>query len=586
MKTKKHRLILLSSLITGLLSTQTAFGMEVSSCEANYITPPQIAGRIATGTSGADNLTGSNGSDVILSGGLSQGVESVEGNGGADYLVFRDGDNVASNNAGNDNGHIRIRDFIIDDTRINFEADSIALGNLIGEENLNATTISDYIHIVSGLFGWGTTRSAIYINLEGDFTSADRQALDDGAGSAVGNGADLYLEFQAEQGNNNFEEITGHEDNSVAQLQALIDMGFLKLSANDIFGSTGNDQLEGTSANERFFPRGAFESAKSIRGNGGADHIVFQKDALLSLNVAGPLSGGHYRIRDFTIGDILLNPEADSVSLGDFIGQINLNANNIGNHLHIISGLFGNSRTGVYVNIDGDFSAENRDAIASNPSLGGHGADLFLEFQGQLDDNNFEILTGYADNSAGQIQTLIDWGFFDFTTTTSSGIPCVQGLQGETGPQGPEGEVGPQGSIGLTGATGTTGLQGPQGEIGPEGPIGLTGSQGEAGAQGPQGEVGPAGPQGEVGPKGSTGLTGAQGPKGNTGAQGPQGASGTSRLGPNNATCTASIAGTLRFMSNSSLVTVIQVCANIFTSGSTGRSYHWTNVWRNARDPN
>ena len=425
MKIIKHQYILIASLVTGLLSSPTAFS-ATSRCVANYVLPPNVKGATITGSSAADQLIGTNGSDIILSGGLSQGAEGVRGRGGSDYLVFRSGDSVATNMASDSDGHIRVRDFIIDDTAINFEADSISLCHLIVEDNLNATTIGDYIHFVSvPLFGWARDRSAIYINVEGDYTAADRQALDDGAGHSVGNGADLYIELLAEQGNNNIEEVTGHPDNSIEQLQALIDMGFLKVSANDIFGSTGGDKLEGTTADETFYPRGVFQAVESIRGNGGADRLVFEKSTLLTRNLAND-GNEHYRIRDLTIGDVQVNPEADSILLGDLIGQLNLNASNVGNYLHIMSGVYGYTRTGIFINVDGDFSTEDRNALEANPSLGGHGADVFLEFQGQLVDNNLETLTGYVDNSIDQLQTIIDWGFLDFTMTTSTtSIFCI-----------------------------------------------------------------------------------------------------------------------------------------------------------------
>lgn len=427
----KYQGALLASLISGLLSTQSAFG-SASSCVADYVLPPQIAGSVIKGTSAGDKLFGTNGSDLILSGGLSQLSEGIRGQGGADYLVFREGDSLATNNASDNDGHIRIRDFIIDDTAINFEADSIALGRLIGEENLNAATIGDYVHVVSGLFGWAKNRSAIYINVEGDYTATDRQALNDGVGGSVGNGADLYLELMGEQGNNNLEDITGHPDNTVEQFQALIDLGFLKISANDIFGSTGGEHLVGTLADESFYPRGAFQAAEGIHGNGGADRLVFENNSLLARDSADDGSE-HYRIRSFTVGDTQSNPEADTVLLGDLIGHLNLNASNVGDYLHIMSGVYGYTRTGIFVNVDGDFSTEDRDALEATPWLGGHGADLFLEFMGDNNDydnnidNNFETLTGYADNSIGQLQTVIDWGFLDFTTTTSTEILCVQG---------------------------------------------------------------------------------------------------------------------------------------------------------------
>lgn len=424
MNIRKHRHLLLPSLICGLLSAPSAFAMTNSSCVANFLVPQQIPGRTIVGTSAANSFLGNHGSDRILSGGVSSSAESVRGNGGADHLTFASTDSVFQDNAGIGNGHIRIRDFIIDDTAINFEADSLVLGDLLGQTNLTAAQLGDYLHIVSGNVGTFGSGGVIYINVDGDFTPADRAALDAGEGRAAGFGADLYLEFQAQQGNNNFATITGHSDNSVEQLQALIDLGFLIVAPNDIFGSSGGDNLDGTSADERFFPRGAASGADNIRGNGGSDRVIFTTTTLVSQDIAGHINGGQHRIRDFTIADLQQNPQADSISIGALFANP-VGAAELVSHLHVVSGLFGNVRTGIYVNVDGEFTATDRAALNANPSLGGQGADLFIEFQGQDTNNNIALLTGFDDNTEEQLQVLIDWGFLDVTpSATGSGSHC------------------------------------------------------------------------------------------------------------------------------------------------------------------
>lgn len=566
MNIRKHRHILIPSLLCGLLSAPSAFAMTSSSCVANFLIPPQIAGRTIVGTSGADSFLGNPGSDRILSGGVSSSAESVRGNGGADYLVFSSTDSVVQDAAGNGNGHIRIRDFIIDNTAINFEADSLVLGDLLGQANLNATNLGNYLHIISGTVGTLGAGAVIYINVDGDFTSADRQALDAGAGQASGFGADLYLEFQAQQGNNDLANITGHEDNSVEQFQALIDLGFLLISPNDIYGSSGGDNLDGTSANERFFPRGAVSASDNIRGNGGSDSIIFDVSTLLSKDVAGAINGGQHRVRDFTIDDRQLNPEADSISIGSLFPH-QVSAVELVPYLHVVSGLFGNERTGIYVDVDGQFTDVERNALNANPSIGGQGADLLIEFQGQETDNNIALLTGFQDNTVEQLQTLIDWGFLDISSsgTKGSGIHCVVGVQGATGPQGPEG---PAGQDGIDGAQG------------PQGPAGQDGTDGEDGAVGPQGPQGPAGQNGAQGPQGPAGQNGAQGPqglRGLTGPQGPQGPAGPSRIGANGAACTSSIEGAVRLL-NSGGVRRFQICA-FFVNTTGSSSFRWNTIW-------
>jgi hypothetical protein len=393
-----YRNILAAALLSSTLLAPTVFASNLVSIKD--------AGRTVTGSSGADNLNGRHGDDRIFSGGVSQGAESIRTLGGADRLVFTATDSIVADVAGNGNGHIRIRDLIIDNININPEADSISLGRLLGQDNLDANNIGNYLHVLnSHSYSLGHSRSAIFVNVDGDFSAADKQSLDSATSLAGGYGTDLLLEFQNFQGNNNFEKLTGHANNTVEQFQALIDMGFLELSRTDIYGSTGGDNLDGTSRDERIFSGGVSSSGggdDSVRGNGGADRLIFEADDLIR--------NGHVRIRDFIIDDVQTNSEADSVSIGELIGQSNINATDIGDYLHIVSGLYGNVRTAVFVKVDGNFTAADRLALDTGVR---DSPDLFLEFQGQEANNNFETLTGFADNTTGQFQALIDWGFFE-----------------------------------------------------------------------------------------------------------------------------------------------------------------------------
>ena len=406
---------------SSLIMVQFLIVLVSQSVFASNVVSIKDVGRTVNGSSNAENLVGSHGNDRILSGGVSSGAESIRGLGGADRLVFNSSDGIVPDVADIGHGHIRIRDLIIDNININPEADSVSLGRLIGHDDLDASNIGDYLYIVSGagnlpgpglidppLFGWSYHRTLVFVNLEGDFSSADRQALRAGAGNVGGHGADLVLEFQNEQGNNNFRAVTGHPNNTVAQFQALIDMGFLELSTTDIFGSSGGDILEGTNKDERIFSGGTRQAAESVRGNGGADSLIFESDDMIA--------GGHVRVRDFVIDDMQINADADSVVLGQLIAQNNLDASNIGNYLHVVSGCWGHVRSVVSINLDGDFTAADRQALDGCPSpglLSNYGVELLLEFQGQQANNHLETITGFSDNSTDQFQLLIDWGFLD-----------------------------------------------------------------------------------------------------------------------------------------------------------------------------
>ncbi len=388
----------------------------------SLLTSIKDTGRTVTGSSNPDNLNGTHGNDRIISGGLSSGTESIRTRGGADRIVFGANDSVLPDTAGIGVGaHIRIRDFIIDNIQVNPEADSVSLGRLIGVDNLDASNIGNYLYVISGagnlpgpglidgaLFGWDFHRTVVFVNLEGDYSSSDRQALRAGRGHVGGHGTDLVLEFQNEQGNNNFRALTGHPNNTVEQFQSLIDMGFLELSTTDIYGSSGGDTLEGTLKDERIFSGGTKSQAESIRSNGGADRLLFEADDIVT--------DGHIRVRDFVIDDIQLNTEADSVALNHVIGLDDLDASNIGDYLHVVSGCWGHVRTAVFISLDGNLDASDRQALDSCPSshtVSNYGVEFLLEFQGQGANNNFETLTGFTDNSVGQFQTLIDWGFLE-----------------------------------------------------------------------------------------------------------------------------------------------------------------------------
>lgn len=401
---KTSRTILAATLFSSSLLTSAAFANQ-------YVTSIRDNGNSIVGSENSEDLNGSHGNDRILSGGVSLGrAESIRSRGGADRLVFEANDSVITDEAaigGVDvGGHIRIRDFIIDNTYLNPEADSVSLGRLIGRDDLDATNIGNYLHVISNnLFGFAHQRSIVFVNIDGDFSAADRDALSAGLGRVGGNGADLLLEFQGEQGNNNFETLTGYANNSVEQFQVLIEMGFLDLSTTNIFGSSGGDELEGTSRDEHIFSGGvAGIRAESVRGNGGADSLIFRSGDLVR--------NGHMRVRDFIIDDTQLNAEADSLYLGALIGPTG--PDTISQYVHIVSGVYNSQTTGIYIKLGEGLTDADRQALDAGVwvrDLDALGIDLFIELQGQEADNNFETLTGFADNTAEQYRALIDWGF-------------------------------------------------------------------------------------------------------------------------------------------------------------------------------
>lgn len=367
------------------------------------------------GTGAADRLKGSRENDVIYSGGVSSGIESVRGRKGADQLILGKGDAVVTDQATRKNGFLSVKDFTIDDVNKNGQADVFSIGDFLNGKALNANTIGDYLHVVSGR--GGDARTVVYIDKDGRLTSAEHEALN-ASSRASDVGVDIIVEFRGRATTNNFAAITGELDNSAGQFQALLDLGFLDVSKvfSDInlIGTHNNDDLVGTERDENIFSNGLSSGIESIESNGGADRLVLDEDDSYVADQAND-NNGHFRIRDFVIDDVQKNEQADVLDIGAFLNQSGLNANTIGQYLHVVSGVYGANTTGIFINKEGDFTEQNRVNLTNNPEKGGEGADLFLEFQGWNANNNLALITGEADNTVEQFQALIDLGFLDLT---------------------------------------------------------------------------------------------------------------------------------------------------------------------------
>lgn len=395
-------------------------------------TPPSPLPTEIQGTEAADNLEGTATDDIIYSGGVSSRTESIQTNGGQDRLVLDNDDSFVADEARSGNGHYRIRDMVfgtVGPAVVGYqeENDVLDIGGFLLGSDLNATNIGDYLHIVSGLYG--SERAGIFINREGNFTAQDHINLTNNP-SAGGHGADLFIELQGRSSNNNIAEVTGYADNTVEQFQALIDFGFLDLSnANSerpvidspidpdqpliVWGNTDSGTIKGSEGDDIIYPGDISQNiTEHVYSNGGSDTLVFSDQYTVATNDAND-SHGHFRIKDFIIDDIATNSEADILDLSDLLSGANHTAETLGSYLHIISGVYGNDRAGIFVDKDGLFTDADRQALGANVAAGGHGADLFLEFQGQAGTNNLETITGYTDNSIAQIQALMDMGFLE-----------------------------------------------------------------------------------------------------------------------------------------------------------------------------
>ncbi|ODS24532.1 hypothetical protein AB835_02785 [Candidatus Endobugula sertula] len=382
-------------------------------------------------TFGHSAFMGTEADENLLVGGLLSGAQSVEGNGGSDSILLDGNDDFVADTAGSHNGHFRIRDFVIDDISTNEEADVFDIGAFLRGSTIDASTIGHYVHIVSHPNGAGL--SFIFVDRDGQFTDQDRANLtNDPYGG--GHGADLFFEFQGHAANNNIAQLTGFADNTEEQFQTLLDWGFFDVStANSeaperpvedltapifIQGTEDADNLLGTIRDDIFLSEGLSLGTESIRGHGGSDILQLSAEDVHASGGAGD-SNGHYRIRDFVIGDTHTDNAADVFDLGAFLRGSDIDASTMGHYVHIVSHYNGAGLSFVFVDRDGQFTDQDRANLTNDPYGGGHGADLFFEFQGRAANNNIAQLTGFADNTEEQFQTLLDWGFFDVSTANS-----------------------------------------------------------------------------------------------------------------------------------------------------------------------
>lgn len=371
------------------------------------------ASHSVVGSSGAETLIGTSADDIIFSGGLSEGIETIISNGGSDRLLIDRDDSHARNNANDLAGHFRVQDFTIADVATNQEADVFDIGNFLIGENLNASNIGNYLHVVSGTYT--SNQSGIFVDREGTLTDDKRFALSTDYYSG-GHGTEFFIEFQRRATDTNFEDITGFQDNTEEQFQALIDLGFLDISGSQdisrIYGTSEGDELEGTSGSEWIYSRGTSDSSESVRSNGGSDRLILENADSFAQNDASDVRA-HIRIRDFVIDNVDENQEADIIDLGSILMGFNIGADELSKYLHVVSGAHGDERTLVFVDRDGHFTDAKRLALSNELEAGGHGADVVLEFQGKAGTNNFQDITGEADNTEEQFQALIDLGFLD-----------------------------------------------------------------------------------------------------------------------------------------------------------------------------
>jgi hypothetical protein len=401
------------------------------------------------GTTANDNLIGAALSDDdIYSRGVISGAENVQGVGGTtgeaqvghvgsgnDRLIF-DTDSSYVADATSSAGLIRIRDFTVGDVTVDTDADTLALGDFLraGDSSFDGTAADAvrFFHFVND--------KLLYIDRDGglgDAGSAARDLSDGNIYHGIEGGASLFLEFKGVA----FDATpSGETLNTEAQIQHLMNLGFLDFSAIDapfdpandtsiVTGTTANDNLVGAvfSDDDIFsggVSAGGAENVQGVGGtpaeaqsahvNSGHDRLIFDADDTYVSNAsAANITGGLIRIRDFTVGDVAIDSDADTLVLGDFLragdASFDGTAADAVRFFHFVNDKL------LYVDRDGGLGAAGNAARdlndVSNYSGIQGGASLFLEFKGSAFD-----ATPYGEtlNSEAQIQQLMDLGFLDF----------------------------------------------------------------------------------------------------------------------------------------------------------------------------
>jgi VCBS repeat-containing protein len=168
---------------------------------------------------------------------------------GNDRLII-DGDDTFATDASNNDGHIRVRGFTVGDVTTDDNADTLVIGDLLRHDN-NAAMFNGGVSENTGAGTKGLTNFLhfvelnsnimyLYIDRDGEFADGDgvdalgTRALDGGSGnSGVGADANYFIEFRtlntAVDGVFDFTP-NGDALNSTANLQALVDLGFLDIS--------------------------------------------------------------------------------------------------------------------------------------------------------------------------------------------------------------------------------------------------------------------------------------------------------------------------------------------------------------------
>ncbi len=278
-------------------------------------------------------------------------------------------------------------------------AATLANGVLLNDSDADGDTLTVDTTPVSDVSG-----GVLVLNSDGTFTYTPNLDF---------NGTDSFV-YEIDDGTGN-----------TTQATANITVDYV---SNDIIGTAGADNLVGAEfSDDDIYSGGVNSGAENVQGVGGTiseaqfghagsgnDRLIFDADDAYSDNAKGSGgSSGHIRIRDFTVGDVTSDTDADTLVLGDFLRAgdptFDGSAEDAVRFFHFVNDKL------LYIDREGGLGEAGdsaRDLIDGNYKGISGGASLFLEFKGiAFDATPF----GETLNTEVQIQQLMDYGFLDFS---------------------------------------------------------------------------------------------------------------------------------------------------------------------------
>lgn len=277
---------------------------------------------------------------------------------------------------------------------------TLANGVLLNDSDADGDTLTVDTTPVANV-----SNGVLILNADGTFTYTPNLDF---------NGTDSFV-YEIDDGTGNTTQATAnitvdYVSSTIEGTSAADSLVGAALSDDDIYSggvSSGSENVQGV--------EGDAIEAQSKHVNSGNDRLIFDADDAFSDNAKASGDGGasgHIRIRDFTVGDITIDKDADTLVLGDFLRagdpDFDGTAADAVRFFHFVNDKL------IYIDREGGLGSAGdsaRDLIDGSYRGIAGGASLFLEFKGGAFD---ATPLGETLNTEAQIQQLMDYGFFDF----------------------------------------------------------------------------------------------------------------------------------------------------------------------------